>query len=269
MAVNVDPSRNFIESLARGLAILTLLAERAKPLGLTELSAELGLSISTLQRFTYTLQKLGYLQRDPESKKFRLHSKVLSLGFLFLSGSDLVEVATPYLQELSQETSETVNLCILDGPEIVYLQRIATPHLLRSGIRLGSRYPAYCTSVGKAMLAFLPPQTLDGILQKTDWQAFTPRTITREQDLRRQLKQVRERGFGICDEELSLGVRAVAAPIRNHEGAVVAGINIGIPTARCPKKNWEEFFGKKVMKTACRISSALGYKKTGSPVSPS
>jgi IclR family pca regulon transcriptional regulator len=257
----MDASRNFIESLARGLSILTLLAERANPLSLTELSGELGLSISTMQRFTYTLQKLGYLERNQENKKFRLTSKVLSLGSLFLSGSDLAEMAFPYLQELSKETGETVNLCILDGTEIVYLQRIPTLHLLRSGIRLGSRYPAHCTSVGKTMLAFLPMDRLEDILQRMDLQPFTPKTITNKQDLLKELNKIRARGFGICNEELSLGVRAVAAPIRNHEGEVVAGVNIGIPTARCSMKNWENFFGKKVTETAARISSAMGFKE--------
>lgn len=249
--------------MARGLSILTILAERATPLSLTQLSAELGLRISTVQRFTYTLQKLGYLERDQENKKFRLTSKVLSLGSLFLSGPDLAEVAFPYLRELSKETGETVNLCILDGTEIVYLQRVPTLHLLRSGIRLGSRHPAHCTSVGKVLLAFLPQDRLEDVLPRMGLQSFTPKTITNQKDLRKELDKVRARGFAICNEELSLGVRAVAAPIRNLEGEVVAGVNIGIPTARCSMKDWENRFGQKVMGTAARISAALGFKDIG------
>ncbi len=110
------------------------------------------------------------------------------------------------------------------------------------------------------MLAFLPADRLEDILQRMDLQPFTPKTITNRQDLLKELNRIRTRGFGTCNEELSLGVRAVAAPIRNHEGEVVAGINIGVPTARCSMKNWENFFGKKVMETAARISSVMGFK---------
>ena len=255
----MDPSRNFVESLARGLSILTALTNRARPLSLTELSKELGLSVSTIQRLTYTLQRLGYLQRNQENKKFWLTPKILSLGLHYLSDSDLTQVAYPYLQELSQETNETINLIILDEEEVVYIQRIPTPQLLHSGVRLGSRFPAYCTSGGKAILAFLPESRIEAILKKMDFKSFTPYTITNRQTLLQELNEIKIRGFASCNEEIIIGIKGVAAPIRNYEGEVVAAVHISIPSVRIKSNEWEAIWGGKVMIAAAKISSAMGY----------
>jgi len=172
---------------------------------------------------------------------------------------DLRKVASPYLEAASKEIGETVNLAILDGTEIVYVERIKTQQILNINLQVGSRLPAYCTSMGKAMLAFLPESRLKEILEKTDAVALTPYTITRKEDLKKELQKVKAQGFAMNNEELSIGLRSVAAPVRNAKGEVIAAVNIAVPSIRVSLKKLETVFAKKVMETADRISMILGY----------
>jgi len=218
------------------------------------------LSKSTIQRLTYTLQHLGYLDRDRETKKFRLGPKTLSLGLSVMRNLDLRKVASPYLEAASKEIGETVNLAILDGTEIVYVERIKTQQILNINLQVGSRLHAYCTSMGKAMLAFLPESRLKEILEKADMVALTPYTITRKEDLKKELQKVRARGFAMNNEELSIGLRSVAAPVRNFTGEVIAAVNIAVPSIRVSLRRLETDLAKKVIETANKISYTLGYR---------
>jgi IclR family pca regulon transcriptional regulator len=256
----VETSRNFIESLSRGLSLLSVLSENSSPLTLTELSDRLGLSKSTIQRLTYTLQHLGYLDRDRETKKYHLGPKFLALGFSVMKGLDLRKVALPFLLETSKEIGETVNLAVLDGNEIVYVERIKTQQILNINLHVGSRLPAFCTSMGKAMLAFLPKDRLREILARMELTPLTAYTITKKQHLEKELRRVRARGFATNNEELSVGLRSTAAPVRNFNGEVIAAVNIAVPSIRVSPKRLETVFAKKVMATADKISSVLGYK---------
>ena len=256
----METSRNFIESLSRGLSVLSVLSESSSPFNLTELSQQLHLSKSTIQRLTYTLQHLRYLDRDRETKKFRLGPKTLSLGFSAMKSLDLRRVAFPYLEETSKEIGETVNLAILDGTEIVYVERIKTQQILNINLQVGSRLPAYCTSVGKAMLAFLPEDRLEEVLRKTALVSFTSHTITRKEGLKKELQKVRIRGFATNNEELSIGLRSVAAPVRNFTGEVIAAVNIAVPSIRVSLKRLETVLAKKVVEIADKISFILGYQ---------
>jgi len=256
----MESSRNFIESLSRGLSILSALSETRSPLNLTELSHRLRLTKSTIQRLTFTLQSLGYVDRDRETKRFRLGPKTLSVGLSVIRDLDLKKVAFPFLEKTSKEIGETVNLAILDGTDIVYVERIKTEQILNINLQIGSRLPAYCTSMGKAMLAFLPEDRLQEILKKMDLRPVTPYTITCKGDLRKELKKVKARGFATNNEELSLGLRSVAAPVRNFKGEVIAAVNIAVPSIRISQKRLEKIFAEKVVETANQISSTLGYK---------
>lgn len=257
----MKPSRNFIESLSRGLAVISTFSESSSPISLTDLSNQLRLSKSTIQRLTYTLQYLGYLDRDGETKKFRLGPKSLSLGFSVMRNLDLGKMAHPFLEETSKEIGETANLAIIDGTEIVYVERIKTQQILNINLQVGSRLPAYCTSMGKAMLAFLPEDRLEALLGKMNLTPLTSSTITHKEDLRKELRKVRTRGFAINNEELSNGLRSVAAPVRNFTGEVIAAVNIAVPSIRVSPKRLETVLAKKAMETADKISYILGYRK--------
>jgi IclR family pca regulon transcriptional regulator len=258
----MENSRNFIEAVSRGTTLLSVLSESSTPLNLSEISRKIQLSKSTVQRLTYTLHKLGFLDRDEETKKFRLGPKSILLGLSMIRNLDLRKIAFPYLDRTSKEIGETVNLAILDGSEIVYVERIKTEQILNINLQVGSRLPFYCTSMGKAMLAFLSEKRLEEVLRKMELNSLTPYTIKSKMDLRKELKRVREKGFSTNNEELSVGLRSVAAPVRNFTGEVIAAVNIAVPSARVSLKELETIFAKKVKETSDQISFSLGYEET-------
>jgi IclR family pca regulon transcriptional regulator len=253
-------SRNFVESLSRGLSVLSVLCENSSPLTLTELSNRLKLSISAVQRLTFTLQQLGYLERDEETKKYRFGQKLLSLGLSVMRNLDTRKVASPFLQKTSWEIGENVNLGVLEGTEIVYLERIKTQQILDINLSVGSRLPIYCTSMGKAMLAFLSSDRIDEILDRVEFKPLTPYTITNKEDFLTELKEVRARGYAVSNEELTIGLRSVAAPVRNFTGEVIASVNTGVFSIRVPLVKLETVLAKKIMETAEKISFALGHR---------
>lgn len=257
---HVETAKNFINSLSRGLSLLSIVSESPLPLNLTGLSQQLNLRKSTIQRLTFTLQQLGYLRRDMEAKTYHLGPKVLSLGFSVMRTLDLRKVALPFLKEASREIGETVNLAILDGSEIVYVERIKTEQILNINLHVGSRLPAYCTSMGKAMMAFLPREHLEEVLKNMELSPLTAYSTKSKRELREELKKVRVRGFSTNNEELSIGLRSVAAPVRNFTGEVIGAVNIAVPSIRVSLRKLETFFAKKVIETADKISFDLGYK---------
>jgi len=259
----METSRHFIESLSRGMNLLSTLSESPQPLTLTELARQLSLSKSTVQRLTYTLLRLGYLDRDRETKKFHLGQRAVVLGLSIVRHSDLRKVAFPHLEKTSKEIGETVNLAILDGTEIVYVERIKTQQILNINLEVGSRLPAYCTSMGKALLAFLPEKQLGELLRKMTFKPHTSNTLLSKEALQRELEKVRRRGFATNNEELSNGLRSVAAPVRDASGKVIAAVNIAVPSSRVQLKQLETVLARKVMETADRISFTLGYRKEG------
>jgi IclR family pca regulon transcriptional regulator len=271
----MESSRNFVISLSRGLSVLGLLSERTVPLSSTELSSILKLSKSAIQRLTFTLEKLGYLERDGGSKKFRLGPKSLSIGFSAMRNLDLKRVAYPFMKEIARDVRETVNLAVLDGNEIVYVERIVAERTLNVNVQIGSRRPLHSTSMGKVILAFLPGHQVKRMLEAIDLIPFTPQTITRKRDLRSELDRVKFRGYAIANEEMEIGVRSVAAPIRNLTDGVIAAVNIAGPTSRVSLKTLESNLSEKVVEMARRISLAVGYvedftvrrdkSRTGSP----
>jgi IclR family pca regulon transcriptional regulator len=253
-------SRNFIESLSRGLSILFVLSESSSPLNLTELSQKLHLSKSTLQRQIFTLHQLGYLERDEGTKRYRLGRKVFTFGFNVVRSMDLRKIAHPFLEAASKEIGETVNLAILDGVEIVYVERIKTEQILNINLQVGSRLPTYCTSMGKAILAFMQKGRVKEIMKEVNLVPLTPNTISRKSDLKKELQKIRENGFAINNEELVIGLRSVAAPVRNYRGEVIGAVNIAVPSSRVSLKVLEFEMAKKVMETADKISQTLGYR---------
>ena len=265
----IDGSRarqaTWSQSLERGLAILSTFggSERAT-IGVSELSRALDLSRSTTHRYVATLTSLGYLRQDADTRRYRLGPRVLDLGFAALNSMGLRELSVPYLRRLSDETGFTVNMAILDGIDVVYVERCRTS---RSGQReidldlhVGSRLPAYCTALGKALLAHLPKQELDELFPRMELVARGPNTITRKTALRSELARIRASGIAVNNEELAYGLRSVAAPIRDRSGEVTAALNLAVHRTMLSTEDLVERYAPAVQRTAAAISAELGHR---------
>ncbi|MFD8001555.1 IclR family transcriptional regulator domain-containing protein [Streptomyces mirabilis] len=216
--------REFIESLARGLTVITAFGEGRAELNLTEVAQATGLARATARRALITLEHLGYV--TAHDRVFRLTPRVLGLGFPPLSRTSLAEIAAPHLTELSQRLHDSVSLAVLTGDEIQYTGRVSTSRVMSVHITMGTRLPAYPTALGRVMLADLPEPPLTELLP------LTPRTITDPARLRAVLDRVREEGYALVDEELEVGLRSVAVPVRERGGRVVAAVNVAMHSSR-------------------------------------
>jgi DNA-binding IclR family transcriptional regulator len=239
-------------------AFLVLHAFRGKDfsLGLTQLASAVGLDLSAAQRFTHTLTKLGYLQKDPITRRFGLAVKALDLGHHYLRASLLVERAMPYLLHLSKTTEETVNLSVRDDTEVVFIVRFMCrqlPNLNDTGVIVGARMPAYCTASGMAMLSRLPTAEAVDILNRSELRAHTPHTTYRLRDLLKKLEATAARGYATAFEEFFAGDLAFAAPILAPNGPAGA-INISVPRARFSQEEAEERFSPLVVAAAQSVS---------------
>lgn len=248
-----------VESLARGLAVLSLFSEERPILSLTDVSQLLDLNKTTTLRILSTLESLGYVTRDPQTKLYRPALAVFRLGFVVLGNLEVRRVAAPYLAQLAESVQETINLVVLDNTEVIYIDRVQSKHMVNSYRPIGSRLPAYCTSTGKAILAYLPTHQLDQILNATRWTRYTENTILTPLALKEDLQRVRARGFAASDGELIPELRAVAAPIYQSNGQVIASVNISVPTHRSTMEMLMNELGPMVMNVARQISETLGY----------
>ena len=252
------------QSLARGLAILSTFHSDRPLIGVSELSRGLELSRSTVHRYVATLAKLGYLQQDPDSKRYRLGPKVLDLGFAALNSMDLLEVSAPHLRRLSDETQRTVNVAILDGTDVVYIERCraARPgqQQIDLNLHVGARLPAYCTAMGKAILAFLSEERLEEVIERIDFVPRGPNTLTDPKAFREELVKVRASGIAINDEELAYGLRSIAAPIYSQSGDVLAALNLAIHRTIVSMEELVERFAPAVIQTAGDISLSMGHR---------
>lgn len=253
-------NRYFIEALGRGLQVLEAFSEEDHSLTLTEISDAVALNKSTTFRFVYTLENLGYLERDPETKRYRPGLKVLRLGFVALNSLELAQIARPFLKALSKRCGETTNMTVRDGDQIVYVARNKTQQVISVNLQLGSRLPVHCTSMGKALLVDFSREELRQLLGEGPYPVMGPNTITTLNGLAAELEQVRRRGYAINDEELTAGLRSVAAPVRARQSQVVAAINISIPSARASRQEMEQSLAAMALETANEISLALGAK---------
>jgi IclR family pca regulon transcriptional regulator len=195
---------------------------------LTDVAKRTGLSRATARRFLLTLSELGYVRTD--GKHFELTAQVLQLGYAFLSGHSLAELIEPVLEELSSRLNESASASVLDGADVVYIARVHTRRIMRVGITVGSRFPAYATSMGRVLLAHLDAAELNAALAARPLEPLTPGTITDPVALRRELAAVRERGWSLVDQELEVGLRSVAVPVRSADGTVAAALNVSMST---------------------------------------
>jgi IclR family transcriptional regulator, pca regulon regulatory protein len=251
------------QSLERGLAILSAFRSGRPLLGVSDLSREVGLSRSTTHRYIATLAGLGYLQQDPPTRKYRLGPRVLDLGFSAINSMDLRELAAPHLQALSDETGHTVNMAVLDGADIVYIERCRTSQRgqrdIDLNLHIGSRLPAYCTSMGKVLLANLEPEQQRAALKQVRFAQRGPNTLTAKDDLLKELERVRTAGIAVNNEELAYGLRSIAAPIRSQSGEVVAAINLAVHRSMVSLDSLVAHLGPPLLRTAAEISARIGY----------
>lgn len=252
-----DKSRYFLQSLAKGLTVLQAMAEANQPMTLSHIARSASTSNATATRICYTLGQMGFIDRD-EQRRFFITPRILSLGHSAVCSLGWRNVAQHYLERLSFELKETVNLSVLDGHELVYIARVNTDRILPFDLQLGSRLPVHCTSMGKALMAFSPPELAAEILEKMDFTGLTHRTINTKEEYQVELEQVRSKGYAVNDEELSVGLRSVAAPILDAQGWSQAAINIAVPTTRYSLARLVEELAPAAMRTAREIMRALG-----------
>jgi IclR family pca regulon transcriptional regulator len=249
------------QSLERGLAILGAFTPDRPALGISELAQRLSLTRSTTHRYVSTLAKLGYLDQDEATRKYRLGIRVLDLGFSVLGGLGLREIATPHLQRLTAVTGHTSNLAIRDDTDVILIDRIrgrpGRYHHLEFSLHAGSRIPSYCSATGKALLAFLAQPDLDDVLDRIELLPRGPRALTTRATLLAELGQVRRTGLALNDEELDSGLRSIAAPVRSRSGPVVAAINLAFPWSPVAMSELADQFGPLLLGTARQVSALV------------
>jgi IclR family pca regulon transcriptional regulator len=233
-------------------------------LGIVDIADELGMSRSTTHRYVSTLVALGFLEQDA-SRKYRLGLRVTDLGMSALSSTGLREHAHLYLEELRQRTSYTASLAVLDGAEILYVDRARS---FRRGqghdaleLHTGSRLPAYCTAMGKLLLANLPESEQRDLLAQVKLAKLGPNTITSKKALREELEEVHEAGFAVNDQELEANLCAIAAPVRNDARDVVAALGLSAHSSMISLEELVDALGPHLISTADRISARLGYRR--------
>jgi IclR family pca regulon transcriptional regulator len=249
------PSGGYVQSLARGLSVIRAFDVEHPTMTLSDIARRTGLSRATGRRLLLTLAELGYVRTD--GRMFSLTARVLELGFSYLSSLSLPEIAQPHLEHLAAGIRESTSASVLDGPDIVYVARVPTRRIMTVRINIGTRFPAFATSMGRVLLASLDRESLDSHLNNIDFSGHTSRTISTRGALVAELDRVREQGWAIVDQELEDGLRSIAAPIW-HGDTVVAAINVSTTTSSHSVESIRENLLPPLMLAAERISLDLG-----------
>jgi len=245
-----------INSIVKTFHLIELLVSQ-KEFELTDLNRLLNFTKTTTHRILLTLKSLGYVEQDKENMPYRASIKFFELGWRVIHNINLIEIAHPYMVELVKEADETVNLGILDGLDIICVHKVESKHILKQDQPEGSRSKAYYTAFGKAALAFLPAEELKRLLSEAPIVSSTSKSLKTVKDIEKTLKEIRDLGYSVDDEEFAEGIRCVGAPIFSHGGKIVAGMSIAGPTVRI-KKQGIEHLAKLVMVKAAAISRRLG-----------
>jgi IclR family transcriptional regulator, pca regulon regulatory protein len=246
---------HFVRSLERGLAVLRTFSAAAPELTLSDVARATGLTRAAARRFLLTLVDLGYVRTD--GKLFALTPRVLELGYAYLSSSALPEIAAPHLERLVEEVHESSSVSVLDGGDVVYVARVPTSRIMAVSISVGTRFPAFATSMGRVLLSGLPAADLDAYLSEVHLVRLTPRTVTDADALRRVLDRVRAQGWAIVDQELEEGLRSVAVPIRDRDGRVIAAVNASAHASRSSLGALRRQLLPPLLATAARIEADL------------
>jgi len=263
-AAEQESSAEGLKSLRKAMRILECFSLQESRLSLTDIARKVGLPLSTTHRILATLRSVSLVEQEGDRDLYRLGLKLLELGSMVLANMEVHREALPFIEELSRESGETVHLGVFDGSQVVSIEKMDSPHGLASNVTVGKGAPAYCTAVGKALLAFQPEPVLEHVC-RPGLTRYTPRTITDPARLRRELVKIRTSGYAVDDEEHQPGVRCVAAPIRNFSGNVIASLSISGPATRITKEAIPSL-AQRVKEVAGKLSVRLGYK--GESASP-
>ncbi len=246
-------------SVDKALLIMKLLAEKGRDMKLTEISEELDINKGTLHGLISTLKFHGFIDQDGKTQKYRLGLYLIELGDTASKSLDIIQITSPIIEEVSNKLQETVHIAKLDNFDVVYVDKKESKQSMRIYTSIGSRNPAYCTGVGKAMLAYLDEDTLNMLLPEKV-EKFTPNTVTDKEEFIKRLKLIKEKGYALDNEEFSVGLKCVAAPIFNHEGKAIYGLSVSGPSVRMTEEKVQESI-KLIKLAAEKISRKIGYKK--------
>jgi IclR family transcriptional regulator, pca regulon regulatory protein len=244
-----------VQSLERGLAVIRAFDARHPELTLSEVARICDLTRAAARRFLLTLADLGYVRTD--GRLFSLTPRVLELGYAFLSSLSLPDVAEPHLERLVAEVRESSSVSVLDGDDIVYVARVPTSRIMTVAINVGTRFPAYATSMGRVLMAARPDDEIEAYLARVELIRLTDRTVPTVQALRAELRKVRRQGFAMVDQELEKGLRSLAAPVRDRTGAVVGAVNVSVHASRTSVQAMQSELLPPLLTAVARINADL------------
>jgi DNA-binding IclR family transcriptional regulator len=250
-----------VQALDRAFAVLDLLGESETPLGLAQVASALQLHKSTAHRFLMVLERHRMVERTAGGK-FRLGLRLFDLGNRAIDQYDLRDRAQPHLRRLVAETEETAHLCILEGTHVIYIDKIEPARSVRMITRIGASNPAYCTSVGKAILAFLPEERFSDLLPRIRFERFTHRTISTAEALRAEIEKTRRRGYAVDDEELEEGLRCIAVPVLDAQRLPVAAVSVSGPSFRVTAQKLPQI-ANHLLQCVRGISADMGFVANG------
>ena len=253
-----------MQSLERGLSVIRAFDAEHRELGLSEVARATGLTRAAARRFLLTLVELGYVHFD--GSRFSLRPRVLELGFAYLSSLTLPEVAEPHMEALVAKINESSSISVLDDTDIVYVARVPTRRIMSITLAVGSRLPAYATSMGRVLLAALPAAECEKRLARIEVRPLTPRTVKDHDALRAVLDQVRREGCAVTDQELEQGLRSAAVPLHDASGTVVAALNVSVHASRATMAELRARFLPPLREAAAAIDAELrdsGLRATG------
>lgn len=246
----------YVQSLDRGLAVIRAFDAEHPQLTLSDVARATGLTRATARRFLLTLVHLGYVRVD--GRDFSLRPRVLELGYAYLSGLTMTEVVQPHLEELVRKLNESSSVSVLDGDDIVYVARVPTKRIMAVVIAVGTRFPAYATSMGRVLLGGLPPTELEAYLDRVDLVPFTTRTITNREELGEAVHRCRQAGYALIDQELEDGLRSAAAPLYNPDGTIAGAINVSAHASRTSMQELKDGYLPLLLQAASHIGQDLG-----------
>ncbi|HMH57621.1 MAG TPA: IclR family transcriptional regulator C-terminal domain-containing protein [Galbitalea sp.] len=259
---SMDASASFVQSLSRGLAVIRAFDVDSPQMTLSDVARKTSLTRATARRFLHTLAALGYIRTD--GRQFALTVRVLELGYSYLSSLSLPEIAQPHLESLSALVGESTSASVLDDAEIVYIARVPMRRIMTVGISIGTRFPAYATSMGRVLLAGLDQRELDETISHTGFTHFTSRTIASREELVANLAKVRQQGYALVDQELEPGLRSMAVPIELG-GKTIAAVNISSSAADGNVETFRQRCLPELQNTARNIVADL---QASRPISP-
>lgn len=253
-----DNERDYIQSIERGFAVLLAFGAQTPNPTLAELASATDLSRPAVRRILLTLQRLGYV--TGVGTRWSLTPRVLSIGQHYTETHSLLDASTPRLLELAKQTDESASLGVLDGADVVYAARVPVRRIMSINVSVGTRVPAYATSMGRALLAWAPTELVEEILDATDFRQLASGTIIDRHQILNELVTVRDRGYALTSEELEQGLISLAVPVRDAVGSVVGVVACSTSTARNTVKQFRTSALPHVLRAADGLSADLGYR---------